>query len=448
MNRKIVIGVDGACWELLDEFIERGELPNFKAIKEEGSSGVLKSTLPPITVPAWASMFTGKDPGELGLYSFQYFDPDKGKMELVSSSDIKADFIWEELSPQKKSVVINVPGTYPIRDFNGVLISGSLTPSSLSDFVYPKSLKKKVNELTDGYIIEPSTYQKSKSEIYREAMETYNKREKLTRFLFKKEEFDLFVVVFRATDIIQHHFWNDKEKLFKVYKKIDDFLGFLLEETKEDEIFIVSDHGFSGVKKDFKMNKWLEKQEYLDLKEKKDGKKKFFGSLLKKLYAVVKKLGLSRLTIKYLPGKYRKKVKRMMESSKEGLNITNALEGGYIDFKKDSFTLINNQKVNVIKTRSEDKKELIEKIENIEYKGEKLFEVKESGEVYKKAKENFPKLVVKSKSNYTISSHLKIKEMFSEPLEEATHDMDGIFISNKKIKEKPESITQVIKLLK
>lgn len=441
--KKIVVGVDGACWKLLDRFIQKGELPNFKKLKKEGSNGVLKSTLPPITVPAWISMFTGRDPGELGLYSFQYYDPKQQKMKLVNSTDVDSEFIWEMISPEKRSIVINVPGTYPPQEFNGIMITGSLTPSKLSNFAYPKTWEDKIDDIADGYILEPTTYQKTKKKVWEDANKAYDKREKVAKHLFKNEDFDLFVVVFRLTDIVQHKFWDKKEKVLKTYKKIDDFLGFLLENLdEEDKLTIVSDHGFMKTEKNFRINEWLRKEGYLQLKEKEERGKSILGKILKKTYGLIKKLGLSNKVVELLPGKYRKEVKRLIETSEEGVNIFNALEKGDIDYEKEkAISLVSGQRVSMLKTNCNEK-ELIKELEGLKRNGKKFIDIKRSDETYKKVKEGFPELVVKLKDHRISSNFEKGEIFFKKP--SAIHDMDGVFLSNKKLKDRPKEIPEVV----
>jgi len=60
-DRILVIGLDGATWDILDPLIDEGYLPILRKIKESGVSGVLKSNFPPITGSAWMSIATGKN---------------------------------------------------------------------------------------------------------------------------------------------------------------------------------------------------------------------------------------------------------------------------------------------------------------------------------------------------------------------------------------------------
>lgn len=67
MGRKtVILGFDGLCYPYLTTLVNKGELPNFKHIIQNGSYGPLLSTIPPVTIPAWPSMFTGLDIGNLG----------------------------------------------------------------------------------------------------------------------------------------------------------------------------------------------------------------------------------------------------------------------------------------------------------------------------------------------------------------------------------------------
>src|SRR5947207_8067587 len=49
----------------------RDELPTLAGLIARGAHGRMLSTHPPITVPAWASMMSSRDPGELGFYGFR-----------------------------------------------------------------------------------------------------------------------------------------------------------------------------------------------------------------------------------------------------------------------------------------------------------------------------------------------------------------------------------------
>ena len=67
--RVCLIGLDCAVPEFIfDQWVNR--LPNLRRIMAAGAYGPLESTIPPITVPAWMCMMTGKDPGSWASTAF------------------------------------------------------------------------------------------------------------------------------------------------------------------------------------------------------------------------------------------------------------------------------------------------------------------------------------------------------------------------------------------
>jgi len=55
----LVIGLDGATWRVLDPWSHAGRLPHLTALMERGARGILQSTVPALTLPAWSSCMTG-----------------------------------------------------------------------------------------------------------------------------------------------------------------------------------------------------------------------------------------------------------------------------------------------------------------------------------------------------------------------------------------------------
>ena len=71
-NRKVmVMGLDCAVPKLVFQDF-KSDLPNLSKLIDNGVFGKLRSTIPPITIPAWLCMTSGKTPGKLGLYGFKH----------------------------------------------------------------------------------------------------------------------------------------------------------------------------------------------------------------------------------------------------------------------------------------------------------------------------------------------------------------------------------------
>ena len=138
----LVIGLDGASPELIFERW-RNDLPVLDELMRRGVHGPLESTVPAITVPAWSSMMTGRDPGQLGIYGFRNrLDRSYERLGIATALDVRHPRVWDELSADGRRVAtIGVPQTYPIRPVNGHVVSCFLTPNDRSQFAFPASLR-------------------------------------------------------------------------------------------------------------------------------------------------------------------------------------------------------------------------------------------------------------------------------------------------------------------
>src|SRR5437868_15092807 len=140
-KKVLVIGLDCAPPALVFEQW-REELPNFKRVMDDGVWGKLESCIPAITVPAWMSMMSSKDPGTLGYYGFRNrADRSYEKMTTATSLAVREPLLWDFLgSAGKRVILIGVPQTYPPRPVNGLMVTDFLTPSIASNYTYPPSL--------------------------------------------------------------------------------------------------------------------------------------------------------------------------------------------------------------------------------------------------------------------------------------------------------------------
>ncbi|HEX2477357.1 MAG TPA: alkaline phosphatase family protein, partial [Lacipirellulaceae bacterium] len=129
MTRVFIVGWDGATFDLIKPWVERGLLPNIAATLENGAHGPLRSTLPPMTFPAWSSFMTGKNPGGHGIFDFMRPRPQSYDLEFVNGGQRKAPSFWRLLSDAGRKVIsISVPCTYPPETVNGIMLSGFDAP--------------------------------------------------------------------------------------------------------------------------------------------------------------------------------------------------------------------------------------------------------------------------------------------------------------------------------
>jgi predicted AlkP superfamily phosphohydrolase/phosphomutase len=283
--RVMVIGLDCAAPELVfDRWLD--ELPNLKSIYESGPHGLLRSCDPPITVPAWSVMMASKTPGTLGVYGFRNrADHSYNRYAIANSLAIKEDRLWDILTRQgKRSIVIGVPGTYPPRPLNGLLITDFLTPDTNCEYTYPAGLKDEIKRLVGEYILDVRDFRSgNKEKILADIYEMTRKRFQVARHLLAKEQWDYFIMVEMGVDRIHHAFWDNMDPAHRFYEKgnqfehaihdyyceVDREIGELLKFADENtHVLVVSDHGAKRMDGGICVNEWLIANRYLALAEK------------------------------------------------------------------------------------------------------------------------------------------------------------------------------------
>lgn len=255
----IVIGLDGATWDLIKPLADAGELPTFKKLMEEGAWGDLESTVPPVTFPAWESMFTGTNPGKLGVYGFVHVDVKKHSFNINTPSSFRGKPIWRKLNEHGfKTCMVGIP-TSKVQAIDGIMVGG---PFSNDNYTYPKEFKTVLKEM--DYEAYPTDFIRSLrssrlTNIGDENNNTISSRFKLAKSLVETEEPDFLALTIFVIDTIQHFFWGEP-RVYEAWKHIDKELGDFISSFNDTTIILVSDHGFTRLDKTFYISKFLEEE--------------------------------------------------------------------------------------------------------------------------------------------------------------------------------------------
>jgi predicted AlkP superfamily phosphohydrolase/phosphomutase len=289
MKKVFVIGLD--CGEPTLVFEQwREHLPNLGRLIDSGTYGDLTSTIPAITVPAWASMMSSKDPGQLGFYGFRNrADYSYERMSIASSQAVKVDRVWDTLSRAGKRVIVaGVPQTYPVKPVNGYLISSFLTPSTLSQYTHPASLKQEISNLIAGeYMLDVYQFRtENKDHLLEQIYHMADQHHKLIMHLMTTKPWDFFMHVDMGVDRIHHGFWKYFDKRHPQYEPgnpyenairdyyihLDRQIGERLELLDGDTaVLVVSDHGGQPMMGGICFNEWLMQEGYLTLEYQPEG---------------------------------------------------------------------------------------------------------------------------------------------------------------------------------
>jgi predicted AlkP superfamily phosphohydrolase/phosphomutase len=284
-RRKVfVIGLDCATPQLVFERW-RPDLQNLGRLMDHGLWGELESTIPAITVPAWSSMLSSKDPGTLGCYGFRNRpDYSYDKMTVATGDAVKEKRVWDYIGEAGlESVVIGVPQTFPVRPIKGNVVSGFLTPNTRKDFAYPFSLKREVLSLVPEFSFDVKDFRtEDKEAILKQIYDMTNGHFKVTDYLMRQKPWDFFMVMEIGIDRMHHAFWhfhdpehpnyvkgNPFENAIRDYyiftdKKIREWLSRIDENTA---VLVVSDHGAKRMDGGICINEWLWRNGYLVFKK-------------------------------------------------------------------------------------------------------------------------------------------------------------------------------------
>ena len=305
MVRTLFIGLDGATYTLLDELTQDvpGEgvtMPTLARLMRDGFQAVLRSTAHPLTPPAWVSLMTGRTPGHHGVFDFVRFE-DRGSdvyWTLSDGLDIRCETIWSIASRQDRSVVsLNFPMMSPPTPVNGSLISGFVSWKHLRRNMTPAGLYDRVKAVA-GFNAKELAWDFQRESLIGEDM-TPAEREawvahhrpreeqwfRVAETLMAEDAPDLFAVMFDGTDKLQHQAWHvldprlrpkqpteEDTRLRRLvlgyYRRLDDYIERLVELAgPQAQVFIASDHGFTGSTDVVRINRYLGELGYLKWQE-------------------------------------------------------------------------------------------------------------------------------------------------------------------------------------
>lgn len=260
----LAVGIDGACWSLVDNWIDEGELPNLQEIRDNGTWGDLESCVPPVTCPAWKCYSTSQNPGELGVFWWESLDIASKESFTPSSRSFSHPELWDILNDAGVTTgVVGMPLTYPPKEVDGFMVSGG--PGAPDhDFTYPEDVEDELKSKFD-YTPRPTFPADSEGdneeEFAEKSIEQVDLDFKVAKHLYEKYDVDfLQVCSFEINAPLQHQFY-DGEPTKRAWKIIDDHLGDLADEF--EYVVIHSDHGTSEMDQQFFINSWLAQEGYL-----------------------------------------------------------------------------------------------------------------------------------------------------------------------------------------
>ncbi|MFH1624182.1 MAG: alkaline phosphatase family protein [Pseudomonadota bacterium] len=273
-KRIIIIGLDGVPYSLIKDLSVRGVMPNMSKLIEENPLRQMESSIPDVSSVAWSSIITGKNPGEHGIYGFVDLIPGTYRLYFPNFANLYGIPFWNYRNG-RRSIIINVPSTYPASELNGILISGFVA-LDLEKAVYPPSLVPELRRLNYRIDVDSEKGHQSLELFIEDLNRTLEARIETYRYLWGKEDWDYFMLVFTGTDRLSHFLWAAYEDNTHGYHKtflqyfstIDQVIGEIATRMRpEDALIVLSDHGFERMKRTIHINYYLRKTGFLKTRE-------------------------------------------------------------------------------------------------------------------------------------------------------------------------------------
>ncbi|HEV3338735.1 MAG TPA: alkaline phosphatase family protein [Pirellulales bacterium] len=265
VSRLLVIGLDGATFDLLVPWSESGYMPNLARLMATSARAVVNSTRPYITPVAWTTFQTGCDPHEHGILDYRYLDHRHRRLLLNHAGRIRRPTLFDAVSAAGGQVVsLNLPMTFPApSSVRGIVVGGLDSPSidaALAPFPeFARRLRATGAHFDLGTVWrrKPTTFDElsagidQTSAIFRGQAVAADVADRMT-------DWQLMVVQLQVLDALQHRCWqwlDPREgctaelwlsKARQALRALDDCLGELMElaARRGAAVVAVSDHGF------------------------------------------------------------------------------------------------------------------------------------------------------------------------------------------------------------
>ena len=261
-----MIGLDGVGLPLVRELIDAGVMPALAALVREGTLAPMRSSIPTISSVSWTNFMTGRNPGKHGVYGFTDIRPGTFTMYFPNFGDVKSETLWDVAGKAgKRSIVMNVPNTYPARQLNGMMVSGFVA-IKLERAVYPADLIRRLT--ADDYQIDVD-YQNADQrpdEFFGLLDRALQARRRVYLKLLRDEPWDLFIGVVTECDRLHHYFWDQYAdpsaprhgRFLDFYRRLDEVIGEMAAAIPAGTpLFIVADHGHTLIHREFYPNAHL-----------------------------------------------------------------------------------------------------------------------------------------------------------------------------------------------
>jgi predicted AlkP superfamily phosphohydrolase/phosphomutase len=325
----VVLGLDGAAFELIRDWIDAGDLPNLQKLTSEGAAMDMQSWLPPVTCPNWRCYASGVNPGKLGVFWWERVNRDTQSIEPTSSSEqFDGGEYWTLLDG--KVSIINFPTGSPPSEVDGEFIAGG-PGSEQTDYTHPPELEEELRAEYDYQVHPELLSQLSKDDQENDCVDEIHRlieqRFEVLEDRLESGEYELIHATVFYINVLHHFYW-DREVVRTAWEIIDEHIGRLLDSDELDHLFVMSDHGSNRIEVEFNVNTWLESEGYLVRQTGASDLMKQVGITRERVLPVLDQLGVRSLARRIVPDRVTSRVPDSQGRVKRGV------KGDLIDWEE------------------------------------------------------------------------------------------------------------------
>jgi predicted AlkP superfamily phosphohydrolase/phosphomutase len=424
-----VLGLDGAGFHLLDRWLDDGTLPNLQRLMDQGSWQKLRSSLPPVTSPAWRCYSTGVNPGKHGVFWWEQLDRESRAITVPDSTSYDANNVWDYLGDDGyTSAVVNMPTTYPPEEINGWMVSGG---GFTTGYTYPSDLQTELERELDyeNHISVPKRTLEGSPEKITETNELIRSRFAAAEYIREEYDPDFLHLSLFLTNSIQHFSWGG-EATKRMWECVDQQLGEFLQE--DDNVVLMSDHGSNEIETVFNINSWFEQEGYLVTHGSRRGVLASLGINRQRGMEVAEKLRIKRLASEVIP----ESVLHRIPDSEGG--VTKDEKATLIDWDRSRAVASGQGPIYVLADSNRDRvtDEIKSKLERVKAPNGKpvVRNVHRASEVYEGPYlEDGPNLVIEQADGVHIPGKMGVSSVFLDPADwkwESENHHDGMFVAH------------------
>jgi predicted AlkP superfamily phosphohydrolase/phosphomutase len=252
----VVVGIDGAEWDVIRQLWGEGKLPHLKAIAERGVTETLRTRYGSSPV-IWTTIATGREARVHGITGFTVPSA-KGEVP-VASTVRRVPALWNMASTAGLRVaVVAWWASWPAEEVSGVVVSDRAL-LAVEDAVSPASFVPRFAALRAAALAKPTLFGGNPQAAARDQVTA-----EVARELVAAGDLDLAMVYFRGVDVASHNFWRyfrpdgfpppdpvmmarHGDEVEHTYEATDAAIGALVAAAPDSNFIVVSDHGFRAL---------------------------------------------------------------------------------------------------------------------------------------------------------------------------------------------------------